>query len=302
MDYDRTLGSAFVAALQTNPCLVRLVSLSRSPWGEEVLAHVEFRRGSSLQVYVGRTALLTVEATARGRFKLSAHPKYASLASDLLGQSYGDAELGAMADELEGYLRKAAAAASRSFTAGEGGVHAGFVRRYGQGFVTADPFLSVDKEIRVGFSNRDETRAFERELQARFGRAHRKLDSLGVLDDGNIGVVELKAENESLEVAAVQAATHVFTLNHLLEDGLRETLDALITQKVAVGLLPEHARRVASEAELVPVIAAPDSRADWAVAWKNGVDPVVATHPQLLRGLRMWRLSPGGDVVEARGP
>ena len=313
MYYDRALPEPTVRLVGASSVAKRLVSLVRSAWGVEHLAHVEFRRSNSqkhkhgsVKLYVGRSAVLEVLAGADHTFVFDAHTKYTTLAPDLFGHRRTAAATDRLAPAVEEYLRNVASVVGPQFTEGEGRIHGGFVRRYGLDHRQDDLFLAVDKEIRVGFAAKAETDAFTAELRDRFGNAHRELDSLGVLADGDIAVGELKKEKESIEVAAVQAATHVLTFQRLVAEqrahdaafDLGGTLNKLIEQKVAVGLLPEHAVRAKPGAALVPVIAAPDGAPGWKARWRSGLQRALAGHGDLLVGLQLWRLSPDGEIVD----
>ena len=313
MYYDRSLPDDSFRVFSQSRFSARLFGLLRSPWGARVLAHVEFRRSNSqrhkygsVKLYVGRSAVLEVIAGADTTFMLDADGKYTALAPDLFGQRRTPEAMDEFACAVEEYLENVVSMVGPQFTEGEGRVHAGFVRRYGLDHRTDDLFVAVDKEIKVGFAAKAETDAFTAELRDRFGKAHRELDTIGVLSDGNIGIVELKNEKESVEVAAVQAATHVLTFQRLVADqrerepafDLGTTLNKLIEQKVGVGLLPELAYRAKPGATLVPVVAAPDGKPGWDARWRSDLRRALGEHGDLLAGLQLWKLSPDGEVVD----
>jgi hypothetical protein len=311
MYYDRTLPERYVVLLREQPFFRMVLGLVRSPWGGQVLAHVEFRRSQgrkwgSVKLYAGRSSLLEIIANADDTFTLSADDKYTATATDLFGPRFSSAELNEITAAVEKYLRDVCSSVGTQFTGGEGRVHAGFVRRYGLDHQVSDCFLALDKEVRVGFAAKAETATFESELCQRFGKAHRELDSIGVLAAGNVALVELKKEKESMEVAAIQAATHVFTFRRLTNEqeqreqslDLGRTIKLLVEQKKSVGLLPEHAFEASAGAALVPVIAAPDTRRDWETQWRLGLRQVMERHGNLLAGLRLWKLSSEGVIEE----
>lgn len=311
MYYDRSLPDEYVELLRNNSFFLRLIELVRSPWGSDSLAHIEFRRSNGIRrgavkVYLGRSSVLEIRAKADGTFGLQADARYEPVAANLFGRSFDSASLENLTTAVEEYLFKVRGHVGAQFTEGEGRVHAGFVRRYGLNHRADDPFVAVDKEIRVGFSAKTETAAFESGIRHRFGEVHRELDSLGILARGDIALIELKKEKESIETGAMQAATHVLTFQTLLAAqqqtnaafDLAATINVLLEQKVLVDLLPEHACRGRPHAQLVPVIAAPDRRTDWQTVWTAELQPVRVRHGDLLSDLRLWRLSDDGEVVE----
>lgn len=311
MYYDRTLPERYIGLLREHLFFRMVIGLVRSPWGVAMRAHVEFRRSDgrkwgSVKLYAGRTSLLEIIANADDTFTLSADAKYTAAAADVFGPRFSPTALNEIAASVEDYLQAVCSTVGKQFTEGEGRVHAGFVRRYGLDHRGTDLFVAVDKEVKVGFAAKAETNAFEDELRQRFGKPHRELDSIGVLADGNIAVVELKKGTESVEGAADQAATHVHTFQRLVVEHLERdpgfhlgaTINRLIEQKVAVGLLPPHAFKAKEDATVVPVIAAPDGRSGWETAWKSGLSRAMEKHGDLLGGLRLWKLS-GDGVIEA---
>lgn len=309
MYYDRALPETVFGQVCSTDFFHRLFALVRSQWGEDVVVHVEFRRNNddrrwgSVKFYVGRSSLLEVIATAKGKLILSANDRYKGVAPGLFGPHFSSAGLDEIIADVEGYMRAVVGSVSTQFTEGEGRIHGGFVRRYGQGHQAHDPFVAADKEVVVGARGG----AFTEELCTRFGKAHRELDSIGVLADGNIAVVELKKEKESVELAAYQAATHVLTFQRLIGDQRQRESDyefgkivnKLIEQKETAGLLPEHAFRARPGAVLVPVIAAPNKEPDWAKQWRSGLRQAVQKHNVLLDGLQLWKLSGTGEIEEA---
>jgi hypothetical protein len=312
MYYDRTLPDELLDLFRGAGPLTWLLDLIHSAWGDTAGAHLEFRRSrgtrGALQLYLGRTALLTVRSRARHRFDLTADASYRAIAPDLFDRAWSSADLARLAPDLRAYLHAAHARIAAAFTRGEAIAHAGLLRRYGLRHRPDDPLLAVDSEVRVGFPSQPDCRRFEAELRARLAPSRdglpKKLDALGVLADGGLALIEVKdavVDGGDLTAAVRQVAGHVFTFARLRAAPGAEThrsLVRMIEQKVSTRLLGAHALGVAREARLVPVVAAPDTRPDWLRAWRDATAPARAAHRALLDDLRFWRLSPIGEVLE----
>jgi hypothetical protein len=211
---------------------------------------------------------------------------------------------------LEGHLRKSAEETHSGLVDGEAVAHAGMMRRYGLDHQRGDPFLALDSEVRIGFGSTRERGDFEAELLGRLGPGMRgglprKLDALGMLPGGDVALVEIKAEGGGLDRAAAQVAAHVFAFGMLAQQAqydLGAVLSLLARQKAAVGLLPPGTTVANGAPGIVPVIAAPDAKGDWLERWEDELSPACNAHPELLRGLKLWRLSPEGEVLEERIP
>lgn len=199
-----------------------------------------------------------------------------------------------------------------AFTEGEAVSHNGLMRRYGIDFRADDPFVAVDSEVAFGFRPDDNyptgtahkesykaTAAGVRGLPAGVSPL-RKLDALGVLPNGDVAVVEVKGPGGDLAEAARQAAAHVYNLGKLMQASgvdLAAVLNRMAAQKAQLGLVPRGTYLAARHPRLVPIIAAPDTDADWSTRWTAAVDPVRKTS-SYLDGLRLWRLSETGTILE----
>ena len=187
------------------------------------------------------------------------------------------------------------------------------MRRYGLDHRAGDPLLAVDSEIQVGF--RGEGASSGTALRNRFvaelsqaidlpGRANspRKHDTLGILSGGEIALIEVKDERGDIVRAVYQAAAFVYRLNALLAQpsyDLSDVVTGMVAQKVGAGLIPPGTMAVvASPLRLVPIVAAPDARPDWANIWRSQSAKVRQQASNHLNGLRFWRLSPSGEVVD----
>jgi hypothetical protein len=316
MYYDRRLPTDLLSLLAEGSPLSWMVGHVRSDWGQDNLAHLQFRRANGnrakggIQLYLGRTSPLEVVGKTTGHVELAADPFYRGITPSLFGRRIPILELPAVGADLDVHLREAARLTNPSFLGGEAVSHAGMMRRYGTGHGRGDPLLAVDSEIRVGFGSMAERTISEDDLRSRLrllGKDDlpRKLDTLGILGDGNIGVVEVKDEHGDLVRAVVQVAAHMFTFTRLsAETGydLGKVITGTADQKASVGLLPKNFGRLNGKPKIVPVIAAPESRATWVSDWLSETQAVRAAHAGLLDGLRFWKLSPQGEVLEEHVP
>lgn len=313
--YDRRLPAPLLAKLHPSTGPLRwLVDLVRSPWGAEHLAHIQFRRAAStrasggIQVYLGRTSPLEIVAKPKDSVEMRAERAYRGVSPDLFGRWIPGVELAGLHEHQEAHLRCCAEGVTRSFLDGEALAHAGMMRRYGLRHVPGDPLVAVDSEVQLGFASTVERTQFEEELRARFhltkGGIPRKLDMIGLLPSGDIALVEIKEEKGDIVRAAVQVGAHMTAMSRLrLQEGndLHEVLNGTVSQKVKVGLIPETSMPVTTPgSKLVPIIAAPVATGDttWAERWLRATASVRLAHPGLIDGLRLWRLSSSGEVLE----
>lgn len=315
MYYDRRLPSETLALLEPSGPLAWLVDWVDSPDGRANLAHIQFRKASGkrvrggIQLYLGRTSPLECIGKSDRRVELTADKSYRDVTPGIFGHAMPVADLHRIGSDLRTHVADCTRMANRSFLNGEAVAHAGLMRRYGMGHRTGDPLLAVDSEVQAGFGSDLERRDFDNGLRAQLQLAdndtvHRKLDAIGILAEGDIGLVEVKAPGGDLVCAVVQAAVHVQRLQRLNSnqaDGLPKILAGMAVQKVGVGLLPSVPHLV-SEPKLVPIVAAPDEREDWFAIWKRETQLVRKTHKDLLVGLRFWRLDKYGELQEEQRP
>jgi hypothetical protein len=317
MYYDRTIPDELLNLVKLDGSLHWVVDLVNSPWGVERNAHIQFRRDAknqplgSVHVYLGRTAILKIEGRAKGRVGFHAADSYQEIYASLqrwplFRGTFSAAELAGLKDELNGYLCDVGAQARQEFVGGEGASHGGLMRRYGSGYQPGDPLLAVDSEVRCGFDSIKERTDSRSLLAAELGVGSpkglpTKLDTIGVLRDGSIGVIEVKDQKGDMRRAIVQAAAHVGTLGKTERKYLVNGLHGLMAQKVASGLLPQSIE-IQADAELVPIIAAPDTREKWFEIWRDATVSVRKKHAAQLAGLRFWLLSESGELVEEMIP
>lgn len=292
MYYDRVPTPELRALLRPGGALRWLAELALANPG----MHLQFRRSrgdrahGSVQLYLGRTSPLEVVARPSGRFRLSAHATYRALAPELFAGDLVAADLTASRGPLERYLRRVEEGAATAFTDGEARAQVGLLRRYGPFARQGDPFVALDAEVVVGFDSRPERARYEAAARAELGlfATHRELDVLGVLADGAVALVELKAPGADLDVAIAQAASHVHRFARMHLGWERRGVEALARAKHEAGLLP-FAPAVASPPRLVPVVAAPDLPSAWRPA-----------RPVLAAGVRLWELDEQGTIVAER--
>lgn len=311
--FDRRLPRAMLELLGLEGPASWLVPLIRSGLDPSARPHVQFRRNQgnrthgSIQVYFGRTSPLELRGVARNRLGFFGDEDYVALSPELFKMTVTGEELPALRPLIEDQLRRACGMVNQTFVRGEATCHAGMLRRYGLEFMAGDPFVVVDSEVRAGFDSMIEQATFEQQqrslLDFSSGDFPRKLDAAVVLASGELGIVELKAAGEDLRRAALQAAVHVGVFRELKAQRsssyLGEVVNGLLEQKACVGLLGDgQFPRLVDDAPVVPIIAVPDDRDGWADSWRKEVSPVVKTAGPSLAGLRLWRLSPEGQLAE----
>jgi hypothetical protein len=317
MYYDRSLPTEALRLLAPGGGLAGLVAWLR----DEPSVRVGFRRDDSderrrgaIGIYVGRTCLVELQFRAGGAVVATAHPRYRSYSPSLF-RSHRAREL----DELEGavrrHLERTIPEIHPKFRGGEGAVHTALMRRYSLSFGAGDLFVAVDCEAKLGFRGEDgrapgEVRGGYEEAAGRaLGwsdplSARKKLDAVGILADGSIALVEVKKRRGSIAEAARQAATHAFHLGRFMQTPgchLATMLNGMVAQKTHIGLLAPGAYRASSWPALVPVVAAPDDREDWVRRWTDAIARSRTASPPLA-GLRFWRLSDEGEIVEEHQP
>jgi hypothetical protein len=290
--FDRVPVPELLALVAPGGPLRWLVDVARADAG----MHLQLRRSrtsrprGSVQLYLGRTSPLEIVAGAAGLVRLGAHRTYRPLDPGLFERAWASRDLVALVPRLRGFVDGVRALAARSFTEGEARAQVGLLRRYGPLARRDDPFVALDSEAVIGFDSTPARQAYEQRLRADLALAdvHRELDVLGVLADGSVALVELKAADADLDVAVAQAASHVHRFARLPAGWEARGLGGLAEAKVALGLLP-FAPRFAAPLRLVPVVAAPDLPSHWRPA-----------RPDLAAGVLLWRLDAAGQIVEER--
>lgn len=310
--YDRRIAPELLSLIQPGGALAWLVEYVR----KDASSRLDFRRDEgnrrgALQFYLGRTSPLEVQLGTRG-VRFSAHAEYVKVTPSLFAAVVPFADLESQEPTLRAHLGACASSASCSFTDGEAAAHNGMMRRYALDHRAGDPFLAGDSEVRLGFRASAEhatgtarRTAHEQQLREVLqlptgADLPRKLDAIGVLPGGEIALVEVKDEHGDIGRAAWQAVAHVHTFTALMAQpdyDLLAVLNGMIDQKATCGLLPAGTTVRAMKRDLVPVVAAPDSRPDWRTVWMDQAGPVLDRRAGLA-GCRFWRLSPDGVIKD----
>jgi hypothetical protein len=313
--FDRRLPSPMLELLWEGGPAGWLVPLVHSGLEPSAHAHIQFRCNQvnrshgGILVYFGRTSPLEIRGDAKKRVSFLAEKDYVALSPVLFNMKVGAEELRILRPRIETHLRDASEMVNRVFVSGEAICHAGMMRRYGLDFVGGDPFVVVDSEVRAGFDSTSEQGAFRQQERSALGIPDgdfpSKLDAAVVLKSGALGLVEVKAKGEDLRRAALQAAVHVGVFRELRDQRgpryLVEVINGMLEQKARVGMLG-HGRfpRLREDAPLVPILAAPEpaSNTGWADLWRKEVSSILETAGPRLAGLRLWRLSAEGELLE----
>jgi len=298
-----------------------LVEEVRGEWGVAHRAHLQTRKshgmkGGWLQLYTSNESPLCVQALPGRRppdttkfrcfvgegasrpvppsFVRASWPKRGIRQS---GTALTADELGAHRDALWNYIGTAALS-NESFDI-EGRLTAGIARSRGALTTQVAPFLALDTESKVGFSSVEERRAYGEALKAEGLGDHQELDVMGILPDGRLVLVEVKVHRRDVGLGARQVAAYQRRFRDVRAAGWLgpEHLVQWTSQKARCGLLPATVPPPASSPP-VPAIALPDAAPDWLSAWRRALDPVRTQHPAELEGLRLYRLSPDGEVVD----
>jgi hypothetical protein len=326
MYYDRRLEDHVLDLLKpTGPLhwLIRLVKSSPHH-------RLDFRNApdesGAVQLYVGRTSPIKIIGHKSGRkITLVGADSYKSMSPSLFRITDPHHK------DLENEIRKhinlvidpKINKALKSFTEGEAESHMGMMRRFGLFHRPNDPLIAVDSEIEIGFrpdkngpyktgtEHKNEDKLdLERAIPS-LKENHKKLDTVGVLPTGDLALIEVKDEvtgkmkGGDILCALEQLAVHVYRFNKLISTpgyDIGTQVKGMIAQKGLVGLLPSSASGILSDGpKLIPVIAAPDKRAEWAAHWTKTLMDAVQQAPELkplLHDLRFWCLSPEGDSME----
>ena len=88
-----------------------------------------------------------------------------------------------------------------------------------------------------------------------------------------MALVEVKDAGGSIDRAIIQAAGHMVRFSRLLALGsLRDTIQAMINQKTAAGVIPRGCPRLDDVPQIVPCIAAPVASSCWPAPWRQAID------------------------------
>lgn len=319
MYYDRTLPTEVIDALKEGGSLAWLSKRLKEEPGLGPLAHVEFRkdrraeRHGCVTLYLGRTTPIRFRYRGNGLYDLDAHAKYKKLSPMVFRGTMNEADFEEIRPHFEKHMTKVADAfghdVSAAFIEKEAIVHAGLVRRYGHRHKEGDPFTAIDTEIVFEFPSASTKDHFEAKMATIVKlppgvELPRELDVLGILANGDIGIVEIKEKDKEgkldLAGAVGQVAAHVYRFREHARLRSAKPIDVITqmrAQKVAAGFLPAHVESIAPHATFVPIVAAPDTREDWKDHWLRETEEARRNNADLLTGLRFWRLSGEGENV-----
>lgn len=322
MYYDRSIDARLARTIVPGGPLSWLMDHVRSRQGRHRHAHVQFRRDrngrrrGSIQLYWGRTSPLEFRLRGDGRVKLHADATYRRLSEQLFSEPIVIDRLRARHHDFLAHLERAWSLLAnprdrrRAFVTNEAACHAGLMRRYGHDWRSGDPLLLFDSEARVGFSAQGRITGSERRraddpqtrkqllLDASVPMPT-KLDALGILPSGDLALVEVKDAEGDIDRAIVQAAVHVVRYSRLMLDGqLRQTLQTMIDQKAATGVIPRACPRPAQAPRIVPCVAAPDDSGDWPASWRRAFGKCGGKLRTVLANLLFIRIDADGRILE----
>jgi hypothetical protein len=310
--YDRSLPDPILGLLRPRGAVDWLVPWMRSDVAAGVLADVQFRRSSGerahgcVQIYFGGTCPLQFQASSGSLCQMKAHAQYTKIDPGLFGQRVHHDLLRGLSARIQAHLSSVIRSIDARHLDQEAKVHGGLMRRYSLHAAPNDQWLAIDREVVIGHDTQAARDDMDRLIRARLRIGeeanHRELDALGILRDGRVALVELKAGAgvSDLQTAAFQAASHVIRFQHLstVVPEWRVRFWELAQQKVSVALIPPTPLPPISGEAPVPIIAALDSRAEWKSIWREAIRDARARAGSLLDGLKMWRLAENGEVAE----
>ena len=318
MYYDRRIAEALAQTIEPGGALCWLLDHVCSEEGAARHAHIQFRRDrhdrrlGSIQLYWGRTSPLEFRLRRGNQVRLNADCTYRAESTELFANTVPINQLNQIEDELRshleriGYLLKHSPKQRQSFLKREAVCHAGLMRRYGYGWRSGDPLVAIDSEAQIGYSSSDRRDAEEAEIReqlqlSRSEKIPRKLDALGVLPGGELALVKVKDERGDIDRAIIQASAHMVRYSHLMAPGnARDTIQAMIDQKTAVGLIPRGCPRLDGTPRIVPCIAAPADQPDWPSDWRRAIKNCSRETKVLLNDVLLIRLDLSGCILDVR--
>lgn len=318
MYYDRSIDEELAQTIQPGGVLSWLMDHVHSREGADRHAHIQFRRNrrdrrfGSIQLYWGCTSPLEFKLRRGSQVRLNADSTYKAESVHLFSRSFPIDRLEQLEHELRSHLERIgnlldhSPKRRQSFLKREAVCHAGLMRRYGHGWLTGDPLVAIDSEAQIGYRNRSRRDADDAETREQLQLGHpetipRKLDALGVLATGDLVLVEVKDAGGSIHRAIVQAAAHLVRYRRLLAlSNLRDTIQAMIDQKTAAGLIPCGCPRLNDRLRVVPCIAAPVDLSGWPTNWRQAIGNCSPEIGALLRDVVLIRLDPAGSILDVR--
>ena len=318
MYYDRHIDDGLACTLMPGGSLSWLMDHVHSKEGRTWHAHLQFRRArgnrrfGSIQLYWGRTSPLEFRLSRDGRIRLQADRTYRDISEQLFSDPIPVDRLGILEGRLRDYLQQvqklleSSPSRRKAFVKREAICHAGLIRRHGHCWRSDDPLVVVDSEVQIGFASRDLQRADNTEIRRRLslsrsGSLPTKLDALGVLPTGDLALVEVKGAAGNIRRALVQVAVHTVRFSRLMADCcLRDTIQTMLDQKIAAGMLPYDCPHLGGAPRIVPCIAAPDTSPDWPVRWNEAIDECREELTVFPPNLLLLRLCSDGHIRDVR--
>jgi len=270
--YDRCVGVDFLSLFQPGGVAHPLVEYARhAPYAVDLQLRKDPKTSAQhAALYVGLTAVLTVNWRGAGRFALSANPTWSA-------GPYGfDAGWANPAGEeswrqrwpaVERYLEAVIPAAARGYASREGGVQAAVAS-----FATPSRVV-LDREVIVCFRDQPTRSDVLGQvtgpvLSALAGAAvpgrppaslGDECDLLALDDGGRLLAIEVKPSGAgSIAWAAAQATVYAAVLRRWWREdppAAKGTVECMLQQRRALGLVPDTHLVVGGRPDIVPVVA-----------------------------------------------
>ena len=270
--FDRVVSASFLPLLEKSGLLTGLVRLAQS---RSDLLDVQLRKSptgqSSASLYVGLSAVLTV-VEVNGRLRLNTHPTYAD--RDNWKEEWRSArtavEMTAEVDGVLAFAEDVITAVRPAFTHSEGRVHAALCAD------SFDAFSVLDREASMGFADSLTRTDVWGEIRTRFLTSvlaggeepwRAKAPTLGTGADllavdqlGRLLVIEVKpvTSGSSISWAAAQASVYTTLFRLWIAQDPHQavaTLNAMLAQRIQLGLCAPRGFAVGLPVQTVPVVA-----------------------------------------------
>lgn len=331
--YDRMVNERVLPSLLPGGAYAFLVA--EMPGDDPDALDVQLRERNKLMFYHGTTRVLTVQFRARSngvdaRAHAAAaygeHPGCQNQYLALMNPTWTSVDAAAFRAAFLAYLPAAIAAADAGHDRNqrEGYWQNRLCRRYGRHWTPNDEWLFVDRECVIGFNNTDERQAFYERIRTRhqgvrdrlqqadpavWGAPDGKvlgneLDLLAINRGGDLVAIELKhGQNASgIYWSPLQVGVYRDAFETIL-GSIRGSLQKLVQQKIALGLLPAAASRLLAASGLKrvePIVAVADPD-EHSACWQKMADVIAemdrAGIPRSAPPLRIAKVRAGRDDV-----